>query len=104
MSSKLITGPIVLRAASLTLAAASAFTNVVGTADSDNANATSGAVALGSASMVRFQGTYTRAGGSAPGRPTSRSTCRWTLRRRPRGASGGSSRCTCSTAGASRWA
>jgi hypothetical protein len=67
MSSKLITGPIVLRAASLTLAAASAFTNVVGTADGDNANATSGAVKLGALDLVTVRFSYTRgAGGGAP--------------------------------------
>ena len=67
MSSKLITGPIVLRAASLTLAAASAFTNIVGTADTDNANATSGAVKLGALSLVVVRFSYTRgAGGGAP--------------------------------------
>ncbi|MCH9835434.1 hypothetical protein K0U83_07210 [bacterium] len=67
MSNKLITGPIVLRAASLTLAAASAFTNVVGTADGDNANATSGAVKLGALDLVTVRFSYTRgAGGGAP--------------------------------------
>ena len=67
MSSKLITGPIVLRAASLTLAAASAFTNIVGTAGTDNANATSGAVKLGTLDLVTVRFSYTRgAGGGAP--------------------------------------
>jgi hypothetical protein len=67
MSNKLITGPIVLRAASLTLAAASAFTNIVGTVDSDNANATSGAVKLGALDLVAVRFSYTRgASGGAP--------------------------------------
>lgn len=56
-----------VRAASLSLTASLAV--VVGTVASDNADATSGAIALGSLSSLRLQGTYTRAGGSATGRP-----------------------------------
>lgn len=62
-----ISAPIGVRAASLTLTGSLA--TVVGTVSADQADATTGAVALGSASMVRLQGTYTRAGGSASGRP-----------------------------------
>lgn len=59
--------PASVRAASLTLTGSLAV--VVGTADGDNANGTTGAIKLGDLSIVRLQGTYTRAGGSATGRP-----------------------------------
>lgn len=63
-----LSSPIVLRAASLTLT--STLTTVVGTVSTDNANATSGAVALGKLGTVALRMTYTRAGGSATGRPS----------------------------------
>lgn len=56
-----------VRAASLTLTGTLAV--VVGTTSTDNADATTGAIALGSLSRMRLQCTYTRAGGSATGRP-----------------------------------
>jgi len=56
-----------VRAASLTLTGSLAV--VVGTTSTDNADATSGAIALGSLERLRLQCTYTRAGGSATGRP-----------------------------------
>lgn len=56
-----------VRAASLTLTGS--LVAVVGTVSTDLANATTGAIALGSLSLGRLQGTYTRAGGSATGRP-----------------------------------
>ena len=56
-----------VRAASLTLTGS--LVAVVGTVTTDNADATSGAIALGSLERLRFQCTYTRAGGSATGRP-----------------------------------
>ena len=66
MPNKLITGPIVLRAASLTLAAANAFTDIKGAAG-EGANNTSGAIKLGSLSLVVVRFSYTRgAAGGAP--------------------------------------
>ena len=62
-----ILSPITIRAASLTLTGSLA--TVVGTVSTDAANATTGAVAIGSATSVRLVCTYTRAGGSATGRP-----------------------------------
>jgi len=63
-----ISAPILLRAASLTLTGTAA--TVVGTvAATDNANVTSGAIALGEATLVMLRCTYTRAGGSGTGRP-----------------------------------
>ena len=56
-----------VRAASLTLTGS--LVVVVGTVASDNADVTSGAIALGSLERLRLQCTYTRAGGSATGRP-----------------------------------
>ncbi len=67
MSAK-ISAPIMLRAASLTLTGTAQ--TVVGTvAATDNANVTSGAIALGDAALVMLRCTYTRAGGSGTGRP-----------------------------------
>ena len=59
--------PGIIRAASLTLTGTAA--TVVGTVSSDNANATSGAIQLGDLALVMLRCTYTRAGGSATGRP-----------------------------------
>lgn len=59
--------PASVRAASLTLTGSLAV--VVGTVSTDNADATTGAVKLGDLSIIRLQCTYTRAGGSATGRP-----------------------------------
>lgn len=56
-----------VRAASLALTGS--LVDVVGTVDTDNANATTGAVALGSMTRVRLQGTYTSAAASSTGRP-----------------------------------
>lgn len=56
-----------VRAASLTLTGSLA--NVVGTTGTDNANATTGAILLGSMTRVRLQGTYTSAAASSTGRP-----------------------------------
>lgn len=56
-----------VRAASLKLTGSLAV--VVGTTSTDNADATSGAIALGSLERLRLQCTYTRADGSATGRP-----------------------------------
>jgi hypothetical protein len=66
MATKFLRGPIVLRAASLTLAVANAFTNVVGTVTADNANSTSGAIKLGSTvlAVVRFSYTRSASGGN----------------------------------------
>lgn len=62
-----ISSPIMLRAASLTLTGTAQ--TVVGTVSTDNAAASGGAVALGSATLAMLRMTYTRAGGSATGRP-----------------------------------
>lgn len=59
--------PITLRAASLSLPAALAA--VVGTVSSDAADATSGAIRLGSLDMIRLVCAYARNGGSATGTP-----------------------------------
>ena len=60
-----------VRAASFALPASLAAPGavVLGTAPGDNADATSGAIKLGSMTSVRFQGTYTRNAGSTTGRP-----------------------------------
>ena len=63
-----LSSPIVLRAASLTLS--STLATVLGTVSTDNANATSGAVALAMLGTVALRMTYTRAGGSTTGRPS----------------------------------
>ena len=57
----------VARAASLSLTGS--LVVVVGTVSSDLANATTGAIKLLALSSFRLQGTYTRNGGSATGRP-----------------------------------
>lgn len=62
-----MTSPGIVRAASLTLTGTAA--TVVGTVSTDNANATSGAIKLGDLAIVMLRCTYTRAGGSATGRP-----------------------------------
>lgn len=62
-----ISSPITLRAASLTLTGTAA--TVVGTVDGDNAASSGGAIRLGDAALVMLRCTYTRAGGSATGRP-----------------------------------
>lgn len=59
--------PIGLRAASLTLTGTLAV--VVGTTSADNANATSGAIALGSLVTARLLMTYARHASSTTGRP-----------------------------------
>ena len=59
--------PIILRAASLTLGASLA--TVVGTADSDAANATSGAVRIGALTALRLVCSYARHASSTTGRP-----------------------------------
>lgn len=56
-----------VRAASLTLT--SSLVTVLGTASTDNANSTTGAIKLGDLSVVRLQCTYTSAAGSTTGRP-----------------------------------
>ena len=56
-----------VRAASLSLTGS--LVVVLGTVTTDNADATSGAIKLGSLTRMRLQATYTRAGGSATGRP-----------------------------------
>ena len=65
-----MTSPGIVRAASLTLTGTAA--TVVGTVSTDNANATSGAIKLGDLALVMLRCTYTRAGGSATGRPVFR--------------------------------
>lgn len=67
MSTKFQRGPTVLRAASLTLAAANAFTDIKGTVSADNANATSGAVRLGACALAVVRFSYTR--GASGGNP-----------------------------------
>lgn len=67
MAYKLTQGPAVIRAASLTLTGTLA--NVLGTADGDNADATSGAVAIGALATLVLRVPYTRDGGSGTGRP-----------------------------------
>lgn len=69
MSTKPTAGPITLRAASLTLAASSAFTDVKGTVSSDQANGTTGAVRLGQMNVATVRMSYTRDGGSSSGAP-----------------------------------
>lgn len=59
--------PIVLRAASYSLTASLA--TLVGTVAADVANATSGAIALGSLQAIRLMCTYARNAGSATGVP-----------------------------------
>lgn len=65
---KMLAGPGVIRAASLT-PAAGAMTVVVGTVSADNANSTSGAILLESLALVLIRGTYTRHASSTTGRP-----------------------------------
>lgn len=65
---KMLAGPGVIRAASLT-PAAGAMTVVLGTASTDNANDTSGAVLLESLALVMLRCTYTRHASSTTGRP-----------------------------------
>lgn len=67
MAYKLTQGPAVIRAASLTLTGTLA--NVVGTVSADNANSTSGAVAIGALATLVLRVPYTRDGGSSTGRP-----------------------------------
>lgn len=67
MAYKLTQGPAVIRAASLTLTGTLA--NVVGTVSADNANATSGAVAIGALATLVLRVPYTRHGSSTTGRP-----------------------------------
>lgn len=62
-----VLAPITLRAASLTLTGSLA--TVVGTVATDNADATSGAIRLGSMVAMRLACNYARAGGSTTGRP-----------------------------------
>lgn len=62
--------PITLRAASLTLSSTAQV--VVGTVSTDNANATTGAVAIGSAQLVLVRVTYARHASSTTGRPVVR--------------------------------
>ncbi len=69
MSTKPIAGPITLRAASLTLAASSAFTDVKGTVSTDQANGTTGAVRLGQMNVATVRMSYTRNGSSSTGAP-----------------------------------
>jgi hypothetical protein len=64
----MLAGPGVIRAASLT-PAAGAMTVVLGTADTDNANATTGAVRVESLALVMLRGTYARHASSTTGRP-----------------------------------
>lgn len=59
--------PMVARASSLTLTGSLA--TVVGAASSDVANATTGAIALGSATSIRAACTYARDGSSTTGAP-----------------------------------
>ena len=66
MSNKMLGGPTVLRSASLTLAAANAFTDIKGAAG-EGANNTSGAIKLGALSLAVVRFSYTRgASGGAP--------------------------------------
>lgn len=65
---KMLAGPGVIRAASLT-PAAGAMTVVLGTVSTDNANSTSGAVLLESLALVMLRCTYTRHASSTTGRP-----------------------------------
>lgn len=62
-----ISAPITIRASSLTLTGSAA--TVVGTVSTDNAASSGGAIAIGEATLVMLRCTYTRAGGSATGRP-----------------------------------
>lgn len=66
MATKFLRGPIVLRAASLALAAANAFTDIKGAAG-EGANTTSGAIKLGALSLAVVRFLYTR--GAAGGNP-----------------------------------
>jgi hypothetical protein len=63
-----ILAPIGLRAASLTLTGSLA--NLLGTVSTDAADATSGAIRLGSLDLVRLQGSYARHASSTTGRPS----------------------------------
>ena len=63
----LTNGPGLLRTASLT-PAAGALTTVVGTADADNANATTGAVLIGDLALLMLRMTYARHASSTTGR------------------------------------
>ena len=64
----LTNGPGLLRTASLT-PALGALTTVVGSADGDNANATTGAVSIGNLSLLMLRMTYARHASSTTGRP-----------------------------------
>ena len=64
----LTNGPGLLRTASLT-PAAGALTTVVGTADGDNANATTGAVLIGDLTLLMLRMNYARHASSTTGRP-----------------------------------
>lgn len=67
----LTNGPGLLRTASLT-PAAGALTTVVGSASEDNADSTSGAVLIGSLSLLMLRCTYARHASSTTGRPVLR--------------------------------
>lgn len=62
-----MSSPVVLRAASLTLSGT--LQTIVGTVSTDNANASTGAAALGDAALAVVRMTYARHASSTTGRP-----------------------------------